>query len=106
MAKETLHPAYGESSTNAVRPELLMSAVLHLMSHYSTARTGEEGTSKLASVIERHLQALAELPDLAPVLRATCRQLSEQWADMVAKAIPSSDRQSFFHRLIAGSRVE
>jgi DNA-binding HxlR family transcriptional regulator len=34
-------------------------------------------------VIEKHLQALSELPELAPVLRATCQQLSEQWATLV-----------------------
>ncbi len=74
------------------QPELLVSAVLHLMSHYTvhstnsaTQEEAEQASTKLASVIERHLYVLANLPDLAPVLKATCQQLSEQWASLVEK---------------------
>ncbi len=74
------------------QPELLVSAVLHLMSHYtvsstqtSTQEEAEQARSRLASVIERHLKVLANLPDLAPVLKATCQQLSEQWAVLIEK---------------------
>lgn len=82
----------------ASQPDLLVSAVLHLMSHYS-ATDRETGCTKLASVIERHLKALAELPDLAPVLQATCRQLSEQWANVVERSMPRPERGGFLARL-------
>jgi hypothetical protein len=60
---------YCESNSGSAQPELLISAALHLMSHYS-ANSGEAGACvKLAAVIERHLKALAAMPDLAPVLR-------------------------------------
>ncbi len=84
--------AFFEPSKCPTQPELLVSAVLHLMSHYS-ANLGEAGTcTKLASVIERHLKALAVLPDLAPVLRATCQQLSEQWAVVVERTMPGAKK--------------
>jgi len=91
---------------------LLVAALLHLMSHYTVnsavnsvgngagngagsgagkraAGGGKEGPCvKLASVIERHLTALARLPDADPVLRATCEQLSAKWADIVDSALP------------------
>ena len=84
------------STSTSKQPELLVSAVLHLMSHYtvnstqtsarhSTQEDAEQARSRLASVIERHLQALANLPDLAPVLQATCQQLSGQWAALTEK---------------------
>lgn len=80
------------------RPELMLSAVLHLMSHY-TAKAGERGGCvKLASVIERHLKALADLPGLAPVLAATCQQLSEQWAGEVERTLPA--QESFLARIM------
>lgn len=85
------------------RPELMLSAVLHLMSHYS-ANAGEGGCVKLASVIERHLKALASLPGLAPVLAATCQQLSDQWANEVERAMPV--QESFLARLVARHRAQ
>lgn len=105
MATETMHAASVEPPRRAAQPELLVSAVLHLMSHYSSARNDADG-SKLAPVIERHLKALADLPDLAPVLRATCRQLSVQWANMVGKTKRASAKRNLFHRLIVGPRAE
>ncbi|MFZ6743057.1 hypothetical protein ACO0LC_07540 [Undibacterium sp. JH2W] len=79
-------------AASSKQPELLVSAVLHLMSHYTVNNTNnvtreeaEQANTKLASVIERHLKVLANLPDLAPVLQATCQQLSEQWAGLVEK---------------------
>ncbi|MFZ6872432.1 hypothetical protein ACO0LF_10230 [Undibacterium sp. Di27W] len=81
-----------DQAASSKQPELLVSAVLHLMSHYTvnSTRNGtqaetEQASTKLASVIERHLKVLANLPDLAPVLQATCLQLSEQWASLVEK---------------------
>jgi hypothetical protein len=83
---------------DASQPDLLVSAVLHLMSHYSAADR-ETGCTKLASVIERHLKTLAELPDLAPVLQVTCSQLSEQWASVVKHSMPRPERSGFLVRL-------
>lgn len=67
---------------------VLVAALLHLMSHYTT-RERDEPCVKLASVIERHLNALARLPDADPVLRATCEQLSGKWASLVDSALPA-----------------
>lgn len=105
MASETIDSALFESAGTAARPELLVSAVLHLMSHY-TANSEESGAcTKLASVIERHLKALADLPDLAPVLRATCRQLSEQWGAVVERAMQPAPPQSRLRQLLTGPRI-
>lgn len=74
------------ATATSSQPELLVSAVLHLMSHYtvqSGQTNGEGACIKLASVIERHLKVLSDLPELAPVLRATCQQLSEQWEILI-----------------------
>lgn len=105
MASETVNQALQESSTTPAQPELLVSAVLHLMSHYTANAQESSSCIRLASVIERHLKALADLPDLAPVLRATCQQLSEQWAVIVEKAMPQPDKFNLFTRLVAGGRV-
>ncbi|MES2901656.1 MAG: hypothetical protein V4723_18155 [Pseudomonadota bacterium] len=79
------------------QPELLVSAALHLMSHYSA-----QGAPcvKLACVIERHLRALAGHKELNPVLRATCQQLSEQWAGVVEQALHPA-RRSLLGRLLS-----
>jgi hypothetical protein len=105
MAINGINPALFESTSTPSQPELLVSAVLHLMSHY-TANIGETGTCiKLASVIERHLKALADLPELAPVLRATCQQLSEQWTTVVDRAMPRPEKRTLFTRLVSGPRA-
>jgi len=68
---------------------LLVASLLHLMSHYSAKKVeGEQPCVKLASVIERHLCALARLPSIDPVLRATCEQLADQWANVVDTKLP------------------
>lgn len=105
MASETVNQALQDPSTTPAQPELLVSAVLHLMSHYTANAQESSSCIRLASVIERHLKALADLPDLAPVLRATCQQLSEQWAVVVEKAMPQPDRFKLFTRLVAGGRL-
>jgi len=103
---DPIDPIFFTPNGNAPQPELLLSAVLHLMSHYS-ARSNESGTCiKLASVIERHLKALAQLPGLSPVLQATCQQLSEQWAGVVEAALPPPAKSSFLSRIMAGARTE
>ena len=83
------------------RPELMLSAVLHLMSHYMAAHAEGGACVKLASVIERHLKALAGRSDLAPVLSATCQQLSEQWAEVVERALPPAGKANLFTRILA-----
>ncbi|HTD03497.1 hypothetical protein [Undibacterium sp.] len=102
------NPEFFEPGSTPAQPELLVSAVLHLMSHY-TANNAEHGDHracvKLASVIERHLKILAGLPDLAPVLRATCQQLSEQWALVVERTLPQQGKLNLLTRLVTGARV-
>jgi len=85
MAIDANDPIFHTPDMPGLHPELMLSAVLHLMSHYTANAADNGGCVKLASVIERHLKALAALPGLAPVLSATCQQLSEQWAAVVDK---------------------
>ena len=103
MVSDKIDSAFVEPNTAPAQPELLVSAVLHLMSHY-TASSDKESRScvKLASVIERHLKALADLPNLAPVLRATCLQLSEQWAMVVERSMPQPEKFNLFTRISSG----
>lgn len=104
MAIDWNDPIFLSNGAQAQRPELMLSAVLHLMSHY-TARSRDSGAClKLAAVIERHLKALAGLPDLAPVLQATCQQLSEQWAGLIEHDLPAPQKTSFLSRIMSGAR--
>lgn len=105
MDPEKINPAFVEPNNAPAQPELLISALLHLMSQYTTNNQGSNSCVKLASVIERHLKALADLPNLAPVLRATCQQLSEQWATVVESTMPRPEKYNLFSRLVAGSRM-
>jgi len=105
MAIEQMEQALQQPNAAPAQPELLVSAVLHLMSHYTANNQESSSCIKLASVIERHLKALADLPELAPVLRATCQQLSEQWGTVVEKAMPQPDKFRLLTRLVSGSRV-
>jgi hypothetical protein len=100
MAIQIAETALPPNGAAPPQPELLVSAALHLMSHYS-ASAGQSGPCvKLASVIERHLKALAGHNDLNPVLRATCQQLSEQWEAVVDQALPRPSRPSLFNRIV------
>lgn len=102
------NPEFFEPGSTPAQPELLVSAVLHLMSHYTVnnAENGDRSACvKLASVIERHLKILAGLPDLAPVLRATCQQLSEQWALIVERTLPQQGKFNLLTRLVTGARA-
>ena len=105
MSPDTMDAAVYEPATRT-KPELLLSAVLHLMSHYLAHGQETQSCARLASVIERHLKALAELPELAPVLQATCQQLSEQWGVLVDRAVRPAHRPNLFLRLIAGGRQD
>jgi hypothetical protein len=85
---------------------VLVAALLHLMSHYTINSARGQGRGeyapcvKLASVIERHLHALARLPDADPVLRATCEQLSVKWAALVDRAMPAPPRRPLLARIL------
>ncbi|VXC51935.1 hypothetical protein [Massilia sp. 9I] len=79
---------------------LLVASLLHLMSHYTARDDGEQPCVKLASVIERHLCALSRLPDVDPVLRATCEQLSERWAGLVDQQMPRPAKRSILEHFI------
>lgn len=104
MVTEKMDSAFVEPNSAPAQPELLVSAVLHLMSHYTASNQETKSCVKLASVIERHLKALADLPNLAPVLRATCQQLSEQWATVVERTMPQPEKFNLFTRIVSGAR--
>lgn len=104
MAIDCNDPIFQNHSAASRHPELMLSAVLHLMSHYTADAAGSGGCARLASVIERHLKALSGLPELAPVLRATCQQLSEQWAAVVEQARAPQERAGLLARLMGRPR--
>ena len=92
-----------EPAAPSSQPDLLVSAALHLMSHYST-RPGEDAAClKLACVIERHLKALAALPQLSPVLQGTCVQLAEQWASHIDACSARPARPGLLARALTGA---
>lgn len=106
MTYEPLTQATTATERSSTQPDLLVSAVLHLMSHYSVnanAADKDQACLKLAAVIERHLKALSELPDLAPVVRATCQQLSEQWAGLIDQRLPPPSKLKRFSWLTPGN---
>lgn len=105
MTTDKMDFAFVEPNRAQAQPDLLVSAVLHLMSHYAAGNQETGSCVKLASVIERHLKALADLPDLTPVLQATCRQLSEQWATVVERAIPQPEKFKLFARILSSARA-
>lgn len=100
MVTDTMDSALFAPSDAPAQPDLLVCATLHLMSHYTTGG----GCVKLASVIERHLKVLADAPGLAPMLRATCQQLSEQWENVVERTMPKAEKSSLFSKLMSGPR--
>lgn len=102
---EDIDPSLFAPNAATARPELLVSAVLHLMSHYTASRQETGACIKLASVIERHLKVLADLQNLAPVLRATCLQLSEQWAGVVDQALSKPKKHGLMTRLLVSRQA-
>ena len=96
MAIDMASPTAAAPACSPPQPELLVSSALHLMTHDSAQAAKTGSCVKLASVIERHLKALAGHGDLNPVLRATCQQLSEQWAEVVDKSMPQPARSKLF----------
>jgi len=104
MASDPIDPMFSESSEDTTQPELMVSAVLHLMSHYTMSNQESCVCIRLASVIERHLKTLASLPELAPVLRATCQQLSWQWEIMVQRMLPPPERNKSLTRWLTAGK--
>jgi hypothetical protein len=100
------NPASGTPST---RHALLVAALLHLMSQYTLRSATRDPRNdadkdgpcvKLAAVIERHLDALARLPDVEPVLRATCEQLRVKWEDLVDSRLPAPVKRPLLSRIL------
>lgn len=94
-------PGHGMHQREAV----MLASLLHLMSHYTARDEKDRPCVRLASVIERHLCALARLPELDPVLRATCEQLSERWAALVDAGMPQPVKRNLIERIMRSSRV-
>ena len=88
------------------RDAVMIASLLHLMSHYTARDEEDRPCVRLASVIERHLCALARLPELDPVLRATCEQLCEKWAGLVDDGMPRpAAKPGFLERIMRGGRL-
>lgn len=102
MRSDAMTSLYDEPDAGT-KPELLVSAVLHLMSHYATSATESTPCLKLGSIIERHLRALADFPELPPVLRATCQQLTDQWAAVIERARPENQKRGFLYRIVGNA---
>ena len=88
------------TATSATRDTLLISSVIHLMSHYCTSASKETPCVKLASSIERHLAALSRCSELDPVVRATCEGLVANWSDVVETGVSDTSKRSFVARLL------
>ena len=95
----------GPADNYRTPPELLISAVLHLISQYNMHNLATDACVQSARTIERHLRTLSDWPELAPVLRATCQQLSEQWATVVERSMPRPEKHNLFARLVSSART-
>ena len=111
MDDDVLDELNAPAARRTPRHELLVAALLHLMSQYTVNNadacdraSGDGPCVKLASVIERHLNALARLPDADPVLRATCEQLGVKWAALVDRALPAPARRPLLARILGQGR--
>lgn len=103
----TISTANTTQSEPRSQDALLVASLLHLMSNYSARGDDQQPCVKLASVIERHLCALSRLPTIDPVLRATCEQLADQWANVVDAKLPPPTpvRQPLLARFMKSSWV-
>lgn len=110
MDSDPMDPIFSETNPESAAPELLVSAVLHLMSNYtvnnSASNAADRGCLGLALIIERHLTTLAMRPNLAPVLRATCQQLSEQWEAIAERTLPKQEKRHAFRRWLIGQKIQ
>ena len=85
------------------KPELLVSALLHLMSHYTAHLQEKDKCLRLAAVIERHLKVLSTLPGLSPLLQATCQQLADDWSNLVEQNLPRQEKPKLMSRLVSAA---
>ncbi len=93
------YPNLHDPVDTPTKPELLVSALLHLMSHYTAQMHEREGCLRLAAVIERHLKVLSTHPGLSPLLQATCQQLSDDWTSLVERHLPRPEKLPFMSRV-------
>lgn len=103
MAIDCLNLSTLESICAQAQPELLLSAVLHLMSQYNAQADQPGVRNALGSAIEQHFNTLAEIPTLAPVLRATCHQLAEHWSSIAERATAGAEQHGLLTRLTTGA---
>lgn len=68
------------AAKSRIASEFLISAVLQLISRHGTLPADSEAAAQSAATIEQHLKTLAGLPDMEPILCATCLQLSNNGA--------------------------
>lgn len=99
-----IHPVPPGAAKSRVASEFLISAVLQLISRHGALASESEEAARSAATIEQHLKTLADLPDMEPILRATCLQLSEQWGMLLEQQRPKPASSAFLTRLISGSR--
>jgi hypothetical protein len=92
------------AAKSRIASEFLISAVLQLISRHGTLPADSDDAAQSAATIEQHLKTLAGLPDMEPILRATCLQLSEQWGMLLEQRQPKQTSSAFITRLISGSR--
>lgn len=92
-----------EPTNQPTKPELLVSALLHLMSHYTAHLHEKDGCLRLAAVIERHLKVLATFPGLSPLLQATCQQLADDWTQLVEQGLSRTEKPKFMSRLASAT---
>ena len=77
---------------------------MQLISRHGALRMESGDAARSAAAIEQHLKTLADLPDMEPILRATCLQLSEQWGMLLEQQRPKPASSAFITRLISGTR--
>jgi hypothetical protein len=106
-SRDTTNPISAAAEDYHTPPELLISAVLHLISQYNMHNLASDACVPSAKTIEQHLRTLSDWPEAAPVLRATCQQLSEQWMLMIERTLPKqkTERSAFITRLVSGARA-
>ena len=99
-----VRPVAAGNATSRVASEFLISTVLQLISRHGALRMESGDAARSAAAIEQHLKTLADLPDMEPILRATCLQLSEQWGMLLEQQRPKPASSAFITRLISGTR--
>jgi hypothetical protein len=103
MMRNTEYSSLLEPADTPTKPELLVSALLHLMSHYTAHLHEKDKCLRLAAVIERHLKVLSTLPGLSPLLQATCLQLADDWTDLVDQNLPRPEKSKLMSRLASAT---